>query len=140
MCQHLTPLAQNSDYRHIMRCEHNTYHLTWDWVTVHINSTQFVELVEIVKESRKMPESPLLRKGHCRLFHDVEKGYYQFWLGNVAINLSPVDYLIFTDMAHVASKKITNSSKTASNQNQLLPISTHYKTKYIRPRNIFSRN
>jgi hypothetical protein len=136
MCQKLTPLAQINDYRHIRRCEHGTVHLTWDWVTVHINSTQFAELVDIFKESRKIPESPLLRNGHCRLFHNVEQGYYQFWLGNVAINLSPVDYLIFSDMTHVAGKKLMNSFRTVFPQARPL----RYKTQDIRPGSLFSEN
>jgi len=50
MCNELTHLAQQGDWRYIAQCEHQTVHLRWDHLTLSLPPTAFLQLgAQIIK-------------------------------------------------------------------------------------------
>ena len=101
MCTQFTTLAESSDFRHILQCEHGTIHLTWDLVTLYLNSSEFDSLANLLEQGTRMSEPAKLTESPCILVYK-ERGYYQLWIRNLAINLTPVDFLILVDLVWVA--------------------------------------
>ena len=113
MCQHLTPLARSNDFRHIARCEHGTIHLTWDLMTVYLDDDTFTGLVQVLEKGASLTKPGKVHHESCHVFHR-ELGYYQVWVRNIALNLSPADFLIFTDLAQVALAELPTVKRQLS--------------------------
>jgi len=105
MCTDFTTLAESNDYRHILQCEHGTIHLTWDLVTMYLNFIEFEQLIGLLDRGVQLTGPSKIGEPNCVLVYK-EQGFYQLWLRNVGINLTPVDFLILVDMARAAFKEV----------------------------------
>jgi hypothetical protein len=101
MCTQITTLAESNDFRHILKCEHGTVHLSWDLATLYFNLSEFEQIGCLLEQGLRLVEPAKLVESPWMLVYKKE-GYYQLWLRNVAINLTPVDFLILVDMVRVA--------------------------------------
>lgn len=110
MCTQFTTLAESSDFRHILQCEHGTIHLTWDLVTLYLNFDEFDRLAALLEQGTRMNEPSRLTEAPCMLVYK-EQGYYQLWIRNLAVNLTPIDFLILVDLVRGALRA-TQEPKT----------------------------
>lgn len=101
MCSQFTKLAESNDYRYVLQCEHGTIHLTWDLVTVYFNHIEFERLVFLLEQGTRLVKPAKISKPYMLLIYK-EHGFYQLWWRNIAVNLTPVDFLIFLNMSRVA--------------------------------------
>ncbi len=113
MCTQFTSLAESNDFRHILQCEHGTIHLTWDLVTLYLNWPEFEHMVSLLEQGTRMAEPSKLIEAPCMLVYKKE-GVYQLWIRNVAVNLTPLEFLILVDLVRVAFQ--TAQSPLESNE------------------------
>jgi hypothetical protein len=106
MCTHFTKLAESNNYRHILQCEHGTIHLTWDLVTVYFNLIEFERLVLLLEQGSRLVEPAKIKESYVVLIYK-EQGFYQLWWRNIAINLTPVDFLMLLNMSRVALQAVS---------------------------------
>jgi hypothetical protein len=122
-----------------MQCEHETIHLTWDLVTIYLNPTEFEQVAELLEHGSRLATPATLRQPHNQLILR-EKGYYQLWLRNVALNLSPTNFLILVDLVRVALKNLDRDRPVAlPGRVEELPKPLHH-TVEASPNNSFSLN
>ena len=103
MCTQITTLARSNDFRYILQCEHKTIHLSWDLVTLYLNLSEFERLVGLLEQGTRLVKPTKLTESRCMVIYR-EQGFYQVWVRNVGVNLTPVDFRIFLDMARSALK------------------------------------
>lgn len=101
MCTQFTTLAESNDFRHILQCEHGTIHLSWDLVTLYLNLSEFEHLANLLERGTCLAESSKITESPCILSYKKE-GYYQVWVRNIALNLTPADFLLLVDLVRVA--------------------------------------
>lgn len=101
MCIQFTTLAESNSFRHILQCEHGTIHLSWDMVTLYINSSEFEHLADLLERGVHLTETSKITESPCILSYKKE-GYYQLWVRNIALNLDPIDFLLLVDLVRVA--------------------------------------
>jgi len=106
MCQHFTTLAMSNNYRQIMRCEHGTIHLSWDLITIYLDDKTFAVLTETLDKAAALFKPGKVQHNCCHIFHR-EPGYFQIWVRNVALNLSPADFKIFGDLVRAAGVELS---------------------------------
>jgi hypothetical protein len=107
MCTQFTTLAESNDFRHILQCEHGAIHLSWDLVTLYLNLGEFERLADLLEQGTRLAAPATLAEQPCLLIYKEEHTYYQLWIRNVAVNLTPVDFLILVDMVQVAFRTVT---------------------------------
>lgn len=100
MCTQFTTLAESNNFRYILQCEHGTIHLSWDLVTLYLNLSEFEHLVGLLERGTRLAEPSKISESSCILSYKKE-GYYQLWVRNIAINLTPIDFLILVDLVRV---------------------------------------
>jgi hypothetical protein len=100
MCTQFTTLVESNDFRRILQCEHGTIHLAWDLVTLYLNLNEFERLAGLLERGTRLTEPSKITESSCILSYKKE-GYYQLWVRNIAINLTPIDFLILVDMVRV---------------------------------------
>lgn len=101
MCTQFTTLVESNDFRHILQCEHGTIHLNWDLVTLYLNLSEFEHLAGLLERGIRLAEPSKITESPCMLVYK-EHGYYQLWVRNIAINLTPIDFLILVDVVRAA--------------------------------------
>src|SRR5690606_1532696 len=94
------------------RCEHGTIHLTWDLMTIYLDDETFTALGQALDKGAALIKPGKVAHQHCYVFHR-EEGYYQVWVRNVALNLSPADFLIFAELAQVALAELAGPPAAA---------------------------
>ncbi|MCQ3978189.1 MAG: hypothetical protein DPW09_32590 [Anaerolineae bacterium] len=107
MCTQFTTLAESNDFRRILQCEHGTIHLAWDLVTLYLNLSEFERLAGLLERGTRLAEPSKITESSCILSYKKE-GHYQLWVRNIAINLTPIDFLILVDMVRVAWQAASN--------------------------------
>lgn len=112
MCEQLTLLAQNSDYRQVYICEHNMIHLTWDTSTVYLPEAEFEQLVKLVNRGLSLDHSRL-GEGRYQMIL-TPTGYYQLWMANAGLMLSADDALIFVDLIGTALRELQSQASKPS--------------------------
>ncbi len=112
MCNKLTPLASSNDYRQIFRCEHGTIHLNWDLVTMYLDEPTLGQLLRVLEMGQSLTDPGHVQDGVCFVFYH-KKDYFQIWIRNAAINVSPAEFKILTDLVQTASQNLQNSPRSA---------------------------
>jgi hypothetical protein len=112
MCTQFTNLAESNDHRYISQCEHGTIYLTWDLMTLYLNLSEFVQLVQLLKRGPQMTEPTKLSEDQGVVIYK-KQGFYQLWWRNLAIKFSRADFLTFVTMSQVAlhmvhEREVTN--------------------------------
>jgi hypothetical protein len=85
MCQNLTVLVQDDDWHYLGLCEHDTVHLVWRHLSLHLRADDFVALTDTVVaaclHAGPPPDSPTttfrLRVGEVLLILEAEP-FWQF--------------------------------------------------------------
>ncbi|MCK6629240.1 MAG: hypothetical protein L6R45_29195 [Anaerolineae bacterium] len=101
MCTQFTTLAESNDFRHILQCEHGTLHLSWDLVTLYLSASEFEHLLNLLERGTRLVEPAKISEPPCILSYKAQ-GYFQLWIRNFALNLTPIDFLILVDLVRVA--------------------------------------
>ena len=103
MCQHLTYLVYDNEYRFIAMCEHGTVHLTWQRGTVHLSSQLLLQLADFLPQAQQTVN----REPYCMVGHNVlaldSRGGYQAWLCGVGFYLAEKDLMNLMRMVQDAA-------------------------------------
>lgn len=116
MCQYLTFLAINTDYRYIARCEHGCVHLGWDFVTFHLEPDGLIKFSQLLEAESLSPK-----------YFDLDATYKQPYdaccfklnVGNVCLNLPATDVFILLNLVKKAMQKMVDLPAPAE--------ATHFK-------------
>jgi hypothetical protein len=68
-----------------------------------LNLSEFERLACLLEQGTRLAEPATLTEQPCLLIYKEEHYYYQLWVRNVAVNLTPVDFLILSGLATGAS-------------------------------------
>jgi len=98
MCQHLTYLVYDNEYRFIAMCEHGTIHVTWQRGTVHLSSQLLLQLADFLPQAQQT----VSREQCCVVGQNVlaldSRGGYQAWFYGVGFYLVERDLVNLTRM------------------------------------------
>ncbi|MEM8859274.1 MAG: hypothetical protein AAGD96_13185, partial [Chloroflexota bacterium] len=109
MCEHMHFLAQIDNFRWVAICEHGKIHLSWDHLVLFMTPGELDKLgvtldVAITEDQRFRHHRDALQNDKIH-WSVPEQGHFVVWIGHYAIQLSPVDYLLFGSML---SKALNN--------------------------------
>lgn len=102
-CQQ-TLLAQQSHQTFISYCQHGTIFLHWRRVAIYFDYASFKKIVAVMEEP-----SQELRPQINRL--QADDGSIELWMGDVALWLKPVDYLLLLDTMREALRNMPDHIK-----------------------------
>ena len=112
MCEHMHYLSQIDRLRWIAICEHGTIHLSWDHLVLFITPRELVKLgmtldVAITQDHRFNKHKETF-ENETQHWSVPEEGFFNIWVGRYALQLTPVDYLLFGSLVSRAINNLTS--------------------------------
>ena len=105
-CHQFKLLVQSDGFRFAGYCEHDTVHIAWDCLMLHLRTHDFRRVVRLLEEGVTELNFRVIRDGnHCALVPQ-ENGFYQLWCGDIMLLLDSMDFLNFVDLARTAARQI----------------------------------
>ncbi len=105
-CDNLTILTKIEAFRFVGYCQHDTFHIAWDYLMLHLQASDFKRLVKCLEQGLTTVQlGEIEDKGFCRIVQQ-ENGYYQVWLGDILIFLTTAEFLKFANLLRRASQKM----------------------------------
>lgn len=115
MCNKITVLAKNDRLRSVGACEHGTIHVKWDHLVIFMVPSELKRVAMVLQTTVVEREATPLHPGLYRQQSDYwlaeHTGYFQVWIGPYALELSPVDYSLFSSLISRAAARLPKSKK-----------------------------
>ena len=104
MCDQITFLAEQDDFRFVAICEHNIVHMAWDRFTVYLQPDELMSLDSSL--DRAIAGIGELVSSSEALFSDNENGVFLLQLHELAIRLRPDDFSLLSYMVSEAAQQL----------------------------------
>jgi hypothetical protein len=105
MRRQLIVLAERATRRSVSYCEHDMAHITWDQVTLHMRRHELLFLADLLEHAVLLDQELTVREAGI-VFLREPSGATQLWLGQAALYLPPLDFVIFADMLGDAARML----------------------------------
>lgn len=102
MCQQITLLAKSNDSRLISCCEHGTFHLTWDYLTISFNQQGLTRLHRLIERASTLSPVVELRDGGFRVLRVSQCHDYQIRINQVGLKMSDLNLSILVELLAAA--------------------------------------
>lgn len=143
MCNRIQQLANVGQFRWVAICEHGNVRLSWDNTIIFLDPSTLKKLgyvldLAIVEAANSKTLLPDAQQAQL----EQTEGYFNIWIGRHAIQLKPVDYLVFGSLI---SQSLNSLNPQAKLPRCKTPISVEAKVKtvsdqFVEPSLCFSKN
>ena len=129
MCEYLVRIAESSNERAIFRCEHGTFHLSWDRALFYISPGELSYLHSLFSKE-KISNKTHAKYEHIQFFHRTASDghiYFELWIEESGMKLSFEDCEILKGLMYevlswqkkqpaLTSREHTRMAKTPTNK------------------------
>lgn len=102
MCQHITLLAKSNNNRMISCCEHGTFHLTWDYLTISFNQQGLERFHKLIKQAKPLSPIVELRDGGFRVLRVSQRYDYHILINQVGLKMTELNLSILVELLAAA--------------------------------------